>query len=240
MHTLKLRLLAVAAATPFLLVACATAPMGPTVQVMPSNSKPFQVFQQDQEMCKQYANSQVAGQADVANQKAVGSALLGTALGATFGAAVGNRQGAGIFGSTGAIAGTAAGTASAGAAQLSIQEQYNNSYTQCMYSRGNQVPGAVAEQQSPPPVANNAPSAQNAAYAPPSAASSYPRVADMQAAPMTTRRAQVLLNNAGYPVGEPDGVFGLRSRQQLKKYQADNGLPATGELDPQTVAALNR
>ena len=172
--------------------------------------------------------------------KAVGSALLGTALGATFGAAVGNRQGAAIFGSTGAIAGTAAGTASAGAAQMSIQEEYNNSYTQSMYSRGNQVPGTVAEQQSPPPVAGNPLAAQSAAYAPPSAAPSYPHAADAQAAPMTTRRAQVLLNDAGYPVGDPDGVFGLRSRQQLKKYQADNDLPATGELDPQTAAALNR
>jgi uncharacterized protein YcfJ len=137
------QLLIIAMVSPFLLTACATSPMGPTVQVMPSPNKPFQVFQQDQEMCKQYAQSQVAGQADAANQKAFGTAALGTLLGAGLGAAVGNHQGAGQLGAVGAIAGTSVGANSSARAQQSIQGQYNNSYTQCMYSRGNQVQGAV-------------------------------------------------------------------------------------------------
>lgn len=140
------KLLSMAMASPFLLVACATSPMGPTVQVMPSPTKPFQIFQQDQEMCKQHAQSQIAGQADMSNQKAFGTAALGTLLGAGLGAAVGNHQGAGAFGAAGAITGTAAGTNAQASDQQSIQTQYNNAYTQCMYSRGNQVAGVAPVQ----------------------------------------------------------------------------------------------
>ena len=124
-----------------LLAACATPPMGPTVQILPSPTKPFQVFQQDQAECKQYADSQVAGQAETANQRAVGTAAIGVALGAVLGAAVGNHQGAGVGGATGAIMGTSAAAGGQGYAQGSIQQQYNNAYAQCMYSKGNQVMG---------------------------------------------------------------------------------------------------
>ena len=126
-----------------LLVACAAPPMGPTVQVMPSPNKPFQVFQQDQFNCKQYAQSQVAGQADAANQKAVGAAAVGVVLGGLMGAAIGNHQGAGVGAATGAIAGTSVGANSSAYAQESIQQQYDNAYAQCMYSKGNQSPGAA-------------------------------------------------------------------------------------------------
>ncbi len=62
-----------------LLQGCAATPMGPTVQVMPGQNKPFDVFASEQESCKQYASQQVSGQADSANEKAVGTALLTTA-----------------------------------------------------------------------------------------------------------------------------------------------------------------
>src|SRR5260221_199424 len=48
----------------------------------------------------------------------------------------------------GAGAGTSSGT------QLTIQQQYDNAYSQCMYSKGNQVPGfqpAVVYAPPPPP-----------------------------------------------------------------------------------------
>lgn len=124
------------------LASCAFAPMGPTVQVLPSPTKPFQVFQQDQADCKQYAQSEVAGQADAVNQNAVGSAAIGAVLGGVLGAAVGNRQGAGVGGAFGAVAGSSAGANSSAYGQRSIQIQYNNAYLQCMYSKGNQIPGA--------------------------------------------------------------------------------------------------
>ena len=121
--------------------ACATTPMGPMVQVMPDRNKPFQVFVDDQASCKKYAEEAVKGQADAANNRAVGAAILGVALGAVLGAAIGNHYGAGVGASTGAIAGTGAGTTGSQVAQFTIQQQYDNAYSQCMYSRGNQVAG---------------------------------------------------------------------------------------------------
>lgn len=141
--------LCVAAA--FLLGACASTPMGPTVQVLPSPSKPFEVFQQDQVDCKQYAQAQVSGQADAANQKAVGTAVIGAALGTALGAAVGNSRGAGVGAASGALIGTSASTGSTQHAEYSIQQQYNNAYVQCMYSKGNQVPGAAPAYRAPRP-----------------------------------------------------------------------------------------
>lgn len=132
-----------------LLAACASPPMGPTVQVLPSPNKPFQVFQHDQFDCKQYAQSQVAGQAEAINRGAAGTAAAGVVLGGLLGAAIGNHQGAGIGAGVGAIAGTSAGANSSAYGQGSIQAQYNNAYVQCMYSKGNQVPGAGPQYQRP-------------------------------------------------------------------------------------------
>jgi hypothetical protein len=125
-----------------LLEGCATAPMGPTVQVLPAPNKPFEIFLQEQASCKQHAQAQVAGQADAANQGALGSAVLGTVLGAGLGAAIGGHQGAGVGAATGAIVGTSAGANRSAYGSNSIQYQYNNAFVQCMYSYGNQVPGA--------------------------------------------------------------------------------------------------
>ena len=122
-----------------LLTGCAATPMGPSVQVMPAPQKPFEIFQQEQLMCKQYAADQVAGQADAANEKAVGSALLGGVLGAGLGAVVGGGRGAGIGAVAGSTLGTGVGASNSQRAQGGIQQQYDNAYLQCMYSKGNQV-----------------------------------------------------------------------------------------------------
>jgi hypothetical protein len=129
-----------------LLGACATNPMGPTVPVMPGAGKSFDQFAYDQALCKQYADSQVAGQAQQANQQAVGSALIGTALGAGLGAAVGGGRGAAIGAASGAAVGTGYGASASSGAQYGIQQQYDIAYSQCMYSHGDQVPGFT-----PPP-----------------------------------------------------------------------------------------
>jgi len=139
-----------------LLAACAQTPMGPTVQVMPGPGKPFDAFQNDQAVCKQFAEQTVAGQADNANARGVGAAALTTVLGAGLGAAIGGGRGAAIGAASGAGLGTGIGASTSSNAQYSIQQQYNNAYSQCMYSRGNMVPG-YGPMMSPPPPPYGAP-----------------------------------------------------------------------------------
>jgi hypothetical protein len=141
---------------------CAAPPLGPTVAVMPGPNKPFDVFQTDQAVCRQFAEQQVGG-AEAANQTGTNQALIGagvgTLLGAGLGAAVGGGRGAAIGAGAGAIGGTAVGASQAQQTGMSIQQRYDIAYQQCMYSRGNQVPGYIA---SPAPPAYPAPG-----YAPP-------------------------------------------------------------------------
>ena len=128
-----------------LLEGCAITPAGPTVQVIPGQGKPFEQFAQDQAICRQYATDQVQGQADSANQRAVGGAVLGTVLGAGLGAAVGGGRGAGIGAASGAVLGTGIGASGSASAAGGIQGQYDNAYVACMVSKGNRVPA-------PPPI----------------------------------------------------------------------------------------
>jgi hypothetical protein len=123
-----------------LLSGCAQTPLGPTVQVMPGPGKSFDVFTYDQAGCKQYAAGAVAGQAQNANTRAVGAAAIGTVLGAGLGAAIGGGSGAAIGAGSGAIAGTGLGMGSSANEQYGIQQQYDNAFAQCMYSKGNMVP----------------------------------------------------------------------------------------------------
>jgi hypothetical protein len=146
-----------------LLSGCATAPLGPTVSVLPPQGKPFDVFAQDQAACKQYADGQVAGQAQAANNNAIGGAVLGTALGAGLGAALGGGRGAAVGAASGAVVGTGVGAGSTQNAQIGIQQQYDNAYAQCMVSKGNQVAGYAPPPGYPPP-----------GYPPPPPAYAYP------------------------------------------------------------------
>lgn len=125
-----------------LLDGCAATPMGPHVQVLPAPNKPFEVFQQDQILCKQYASDQVSGQAESANERGIGTALVGGALGAGLGAVIGGGRGAAVGAAAGGVAGTAVGAGSSQHTQLSIQQQYDNAYMQCMSAKGNQLPQA--------------------------------------------------------------------------------------------------
>ncbi|MDR3424784.1 MAG: glycine zipper family protein [Alphaproteobacteria bacterium] len=122
-----------------LLAACASMPMGPTVRVLPPQGKPFDQFAAEQAGCKQYADSQVSGQADRANTTGLLEGLGGTVLGAGLGAAVGGGQGAAVGAAGGAIAGTAVGASTSMHQQKSIQQQYNDAYAACMTAKGNQI-----------------------------------------------------------------------------------------------------
>jgi len=126
------------------LAGCAAPPMGPMVQVLAGPGKTFDAFQYDQANCKAYASDQVRGQAEVANQRAVGAGVLTTVAGAGLGALVGSAYGAaGAGAAIGAAAGVGTGAAigagSSSNAQMGIQQQYDNAYASCMYSKGNQV-----------------------------------------------------------------------------------------------------
>lgn len=134
-----------------LLAGCAQQPLAPTVAVMPGPNKPFTVFQEDDAVCRQFAQQQSAGVAEQANNSQLGTAVLGTVLGAGLGAALGGGRGAAIGAGAGALGGTAVGSNAAGRGAYTAQQLYNNAYSQCMYSHGNQVPGYVTATPPPPP-----------------------------------------------------------------------------------------
>jgi hypothetical protein len=136
-----------AAAAAMALAACVAPPAGPMVPVVPGPGKSSDAFAADQTMCRQFADSQVALGVSIANQQGFGSALLGTALGAGLGAAIGGGRGAAIGAASGAAVGTLGAAAGGSYAQLSLQQQYDMAYVQCMASKGNRVPGP----QTPPP-----------------------------------------------------------------------------------------
>lgn len=50
--------------------------------------------------------------------------------------------------------------------------------------------------------------------------------------------AQDQLNRLGYDSGHEDGVVGVKTRSALMDFQRNNGLAATGTLNPDTYAAL--
>ena len=145
MRCIYRRAVAVLAAA-ILLTACVAPPLGPTIPASPGANKSFDAFAADQAFCQQYAASQTAPAAYAANNQAVGGAILTTALGAALGGAIGGGYGAGIGAASGAALGTVAGASGSGYAQMSLQQQYDVMYAQCMSAHGNSVPGF-----SPPP-----------------------------------------------------------------------------------------
>ena len=186
--------------------------MGPTVQVMPGPGKSFDAFQYDQAGCKGYAEQAVAGQAQNANNRAVGAAAIGTVLGAGLGAAIGGGRGAAIGAGSGAIAGTGIGMGSSSNEQMSIQQQYDNAYAQCMYAKGNMVPGY-------------GPMMVNAPPPPPPDAS-------------LTMAVQAQLIRLGYLRGAADGVLGPMTSSAISHYESMSGLPVDGLPSPDLLARL--
>ncbi len=193
------------------LAGCAATPMGPSVNVMPGPNKSFDQFRYDQDNCKGFAQSQVQGQADAANKNAVGAAALTTVIGAAggalIGAATGNAgAGAAIGAGAGLGIGGAVGASNSGNQQYSIQQQYDNAFSQCMYSKGHQVAGMpILQQQAPSPVASQA----------------------AQPDPLV-RSTQSELIRLGYLNGGADGFMGPKTSGAIGSYQRANGLSADG------------
>ena len=169
-----------------LLGACATVPAGPSVTVLPGSGKPFEVFQADDDSCRQWALRQSgAGPNEPVASSAVGGATIGTllggALGAAIGAAAGNpAMGAAVGAGSGLVLGTASGANAGAYAGMSMQQRYDMAYTQCMYAKGNQIPTAArwaprrTGYAAPPPPPPPPPPANAPAPAPPSAAAPAP------------------------------------------------------------------
>ncbi len=129
------------------LAGCATAPTRPTVMVLPAPGKPFEVFQSDDDACRQWAEQQIGESPDAAgNRTLAGGATIGTIIGAALGALIGSTYGhagtgAAIGAGTGLVGGAAVASGPAYGTRWELQRRYDNAYQQCMYAKGNQVPG---------------------------------------------------------------------------------------------------
>lgn len=139
---------------------CVMVPTGPNVLALPTVGKPLDLFQAEEVGCRYYAQSQIGvAPEQAAAQSAVTSAAVGTAVGAAagavLGAAAGNAgAGAAIGAGSGLILGSAGGVQASAASAATLQSQYDTAYIQCMYAKGNHVPGvtpAPTSSYAPPP-----------------------------------------------------------------------------------------
>jgi len=124
------------------LAACVSAPTGPTVAVMPRQGKPFEVFQQEDQQCREFAANAVKDTSNAALKEGATSALVGAALGAAAGAVIGggSHTNVGTGAGVGLLGGAGLGAINASGKENQAQSQYNIAYQQCMYAKGNQVP----------------------------------------------------------------------------------------------------
>ena len=122
-------------------------PAAPSFVAMPGPHKSYESFQGDDQYCHTSAQQAIGYQSpgQAANDAAVGSAAVGTALGALAGAAIGSAAGhvgtgAAVGAGTGLVAGSAVGSGNAAAAGGSLQARYDIVYAQCMTAKGNRIP----------------------------------------------------------------------------------------------------
>ena len=133
-------------------------PTGPSVAVMPGPGKPFEVFMADDAVCRQWAQQSIGGTSpsETGNKNLATGAVVGTAVGAAMGAAIGAATGnagagAAIGGGTGLLGGTAMGSNAGSSSEYQLQRRYDIAYQQCMYAKGNQIPGSPARRTYVPP-----------------------------------------------------------------------------------------
>lgn len=150
-----LRPFRVLAVPPILALAACTVhpPTGPSVMALPPQGKSLETFQGEDLMCRGYAEHQVGGvdPAQAGQRSMLGSAAIGTGLGAGVGMALGSLSGAmgagaAVGGAAGLLMGSAMGANNARASTGNLQQRYDIAYTQCMYSRGNAVQNAPVVQ----------------------------------------------------------------------------------------------
>ncbi len=137
----KLSVAALAAAS---LTACVSAPVGPSVLVLPGSRSSFEAFQDDDDACREFASHR-SGSPGKAEDDAVRDAAVATAVGAAAGAVIGAAagdagDGAAIGAGAGLLLGATHGAEGAGYAGEGLQRRYDHAYLQCMYAKGHQVP----------------------------------------------------------------------------------------------------
>ncbi len=146
---------------PLSLIACATAPTGPGVMVLPGTGKSFDEFRVNDVECRQFASVQIGGKTpnQTGSDSGIKSAAVGTVIGAAAGAVIGGGQGAAVGAGVGLAGGALAGTAAADHSSYNSQRRYDIAYTQCMYAKGHKVPvsGRFESATSPPPSASTPP-----------------------------------------------------------------------------------
>jgi peptidoglycan hydrolase-like protein with peptidoglycan-binding domain len=67
----------------------------------------------------------------------------------------------------------------------------------------------------------------------------HPATAYQEQGSASIRDLQLRLRDAGYYPGPADGIWGAATSDALARFQANRGLPVTGQPDRQTVLALN-
>jgi len=131
------------------LAGCETLPTGPSVRVLPAPGKSFEQFMAEDAICRDWsARSIGVNPGEVAQHHTASGAAIGTLVGAGAGAAIGAAAGsagvgAAIGAGSGLLLGTASGASYGEAAGYEAQRRYDNTYVQCMYAKGNQVPGVI-------------------------------------------------------------------------------------------------
>lgn len=120
------------------LVGCAVAPQGPRVAVMPTPGKPLELFAQEDQYCRSYAQQSIGP--DTSADRAVGAAVVGTLLGAAVGSAMSTRRhnNTAAGAATGLVMGSAIGAGNSAQEGQNAQQRYDIAYQQCMVSKNNQ------------------------------------------------------------------------------------------------------
>ncbi len=173
-----------------LLAACAQTPLAPTTAVTPGPGKSPADFQADYATCRQAAALSVAALVNAANNQA----LAGAAAVAASGDTTGNAAAAGAQTST--------------QAQGGIQQQYDATFANCMYAKGELVAGMVPPEAAPPP--------------PPE-----PEVHMVVRDPLVMKVQRALVQ-LGYLHGGADGVAGPRTTAAIRQFESDKGLTVDG------------
>jgi len=176
-----MKTLALVISSALVISGCTTIPDGPSRMALPGTGKSFDQFRYDDSTCQQYSLEQSGISASKAgNDSMAKSAVVGTAAGAVLGAVVRGRDGAAIGAGTGLLVGAAAGSDAAAQSSYTVQQRYDNAYTQCMYAKGHRVPvsGNLITTQARPAVAAppvNTPPPPSRVYYPPPPPPGYVR-----------------------------------------------------------------
>jgi len=134
-----------------LLAGCVSMPVGPTVAAMPPPNKPFEVFVQDDQVCRNWAGASISTGRDAAHQQMLASTLAGAALGTLAGALTGGHHDVGTGAAIGTVVWRRRRRRTGAATAWTVQRAYDVAYQQCMYARGNVIPGYYPYPVAPPP-----------------------------------------------------------------------------------------